>query len=116
MSVALHRLVRQETIRQLACWIYDFHKENPLLGLLEPSAAEEIAQELAGAFAANALGLSEQVLTKLIFLTDSPAQTVKIGLPTIQLHRTTPKNMDLDRRISGLLIQALRELGLELVT
>ena len=42
-----------------------------------------------GAYAANALGLSEQVPAKAVFLTDGPSRTVKIGPTTIQLRRTT---------------------------
>jgi len=125
VDVALHRLARQGKIRRLARGLYDFPKEHPALGLLAPSA-EEIARALAGrdrtrlqpagAYAANALGLSEQVPAKAVFLTDGPARTVKIGPITIQLRRTTPKNMEAAGRLSGLLIQALRELGQEHVT
>jgi hypothetical protein len=125
VDVALHRLARQGTIRRLARGVYDFPKEHPVLGLLSPSA-EEIARALAGrdrtriqpagAYAANALGLSEQVPAKAVFLTDGPARTVKIGPTTIQLRRTTPKNMEAAGRLSGLLIQAFRELGQEHVT
>lgn len=46
-----------------------------------------------------------------MFLTDGPSRTVKIGLTTIQLRRTTPKNMAMAGRFSGLLVQAFRELG-----
>ncbi|HQU41407.1 MAG TPA: DUF6088 family protein [Pirellulales bacterium] len=70
----------------------------------------------AGAYAANSLGLSEQVPAKAVFLTDGPSRTVKVGPTTIQLRRTTPKNMEAAGRLSGLLIQALRELGQEHVT
>jgi hypothetical protein len=125
VDVALHRLARQGTIRRLARGVYDFPKEHPVLGPLAPSA-EDIARALAGrdrtrlqpagAYAANALGLSEQVPAKVVFLTDGPARTVKIGSTTIQLRRTTPKNMEAAGRLSGLLIQALRELGQEHVT
>lgn len=125
VDVALHRLARQGTIRRLARGVYDFPKEHPILGPLAPSA-EAIAQALAGrdrtrlqpagAYAANALGLSEQVPAKAVFLTDGPARTVKIGSTTIQLRRTTPKNMEAAGRLSGLLIQALRELGQDKVT
>lgn len=125
VDVALHRLVRQGTIRRLARGVYDFPKEHPVLGPLAPSA-EDIARALAGrdrtriqpagAYAANALGLSEQVPAKAVFLTDGPARTVKIGPTTIQLRRTTPKNMEAAGRLSGLLIQALRELGEEHIT
>jgi hypothetical protein len=123
--VARHRLARQGVIRRLARGVYDFPKEHPVLGLLAPSA-EDIARALAGrdrtrlqpagAYAANALGLSEQVPAKVIFLTDGPSRTVKIGSTTIQLRRTTPKNMEAAGRSSGLLIQALRELGQEQIT
>jgi hypothetical protein len=105
--------------------VYDFPKDHPVLGLLQPSA-DEVAQALAGrdhtrlqpagAYAANALGLSEQVPAKAVFLTDGPSRTVKIGPTTIQLRRTTARNMAAAGRLSGLLIQALRELGKDHVT
>ncbi len=91
-----------------------------MLGRLSP-AADVIARALAGrdrtrlqptgAYAANVLGLSEQVPAKVVFLTDGPSRTVKIGSTTIQLRRTTPRNMAAADRLSGLVIQALRELG-----
>ena len=125
VDVVLHRLARKRTIRRLARGVYDFPKEHPVLGPLSPSA-EAVASALAGrdhtrlqpagAYAANALGLSEQVPAKAVFLTDGPTRTVKIGPTTIQLRRTTAKNMAAAGRLSGLLIQALRELGKEHVT
>ncbi len=125
IDVALHRLVEQGTIRRLARGVYDFPKEHPVLGVLAPTA-EEIAQALAGrdrnrlqpagAYAANMLGLSEQVPAKIVFLTDGPARTVKVGPNTIELRNTTPKNMEAAGRLSGLVIQAFRELGKEHIT
>ena len=125
VDVALHRLVRQGTVRRLARGVYDYPERHPVLGDLAPSA-EVVARALAGrdhsrlqpagAFAANMLGLSEQVPAKLVFLTDGLTRTVKIGPTTIQLRRTTPKNMAVAGRLSGLLIQAFRELGQEHVT
>jgi hypothetical protein len=125
IDVALHRMVRQGKVRRLARGVYDFPKDHPVLGLLTPSA-ETVARALAGrdrtrlqpagAYAANALGLSEQVPAKAVFLTDGPSRTVRIGPMTIQLRRTTPRNMAAAGRLSGLLIQALRALGQEHVT
>lgn len=125
VDVVLHRLVREGTIRRLARGVYDLPKIHPVLGPLAPSA-EAVARALAGrdrtrlqpagAYAANALGLSDQVPARAVFLTDGPTRTVKIGTTTIQLRRTTPKNMEAAGRLSGLLIQALRELGQEHVT
>ena len=62
------------------------------------------------------LGLSEQVPAKVVFLTDGPSRTVKIGRQEIQLRRTTPRNMAAAGRLSGLLMQALRHLGKEHIT
>ncbi len=125
VDLVLHRLARKETIRRLARGVYDFPKQHPVLGLLSPSA-DAVAQALAGrdrtrlqpagAYAANALGLSEQVPAKAVFLTDGPSRTVTIGSMTIQLRRTTPRNMAAAGRLSGLLIQGLRELGAEHVS
>ncbi len=105
--------------------MYDFPKEHPALGPLSPSAdavanalagRDRTRRQPAGAYAANALGLTEQVPAKAVFLTDGPSRTVKIGPTTIQLRRTTAKNMETAGRLSGLLIQALRELGKEHVS
>lgn len=125
VDIVLHRLARKGTVRRLARGVYDFPKEHPVLGPLSPSA-DAVAKALpgrdrtrlqpAGAYAANVLGLSEQVPAKAVFLTDGPSRTVKIGPTTIQLRRTTAKNMETAGRLSGLLIQALRELGKEHVT
>jgi hypothetical protein len=125
VDITLHRLARKGTIRRLARGVYDFPKDHPVLGRLSPSA-DAIATALAGrdrtriqpagAYAANALGLSEQVPAKAVFLTDGPTRTVKIGATTIQLRRTTARNMAAAGRLSGLLIQALKALGEEHVT
>lgn len=122
IDLVLHRLTRTGTIRRLARGVYDYPTEHPVLGAIQPSA-ETVARALAGrdrtriqpagAYAANILGLSEQVPAKSVFLTDGPSRTVKIGQMTIQLRQTTARNMATAGRLSGLLIQALRELGKE---
>jgi hypothetical protein len=89
-------------------------------------SAETIAKVLAGrdktrlqpsgVQAANTLGLSDQVPAKAVFLTDGTSRTVRIGTMTIQLRKTTPKNMATAGRLSGLVIQAFKALGREHVT
>ena len=125
IDVALHNLTREGSIRRLARGVYDYPVEHPILGKLMPTA-ETIAKALAGrdhvkiqpagAYAANALGLSEQVPAKAVFLTDGPSRTVKIGSMTIQLRQTTARNMATAGSLSGILIQAFRELGQDHVT
>jgi hypothetical protein len=125
VDVTLHRLVAQGKIRRLARGVYDLPRKHPTLGPLLPSP-ETVAKTLAGrdrtrlqpagAYAANALGLTEQVPAKVVFLTDGPSRTVHIGATTIQLRRTTPKNMETAGRFSGMVIQAFRTLGKDHIT
>lgn len=120
VDIALHRLVKAGTIRRLARGVYDYPKTSDLLGVLSPST-EAIAKALAGpealrlqpagAYAANLLGLSEQVPAKIVYFTDAPSRTVRVGNQTITLKQTTPRNMKLHNRLSGLVVQALRYLG-----
>jgi hypothetical protein len=125
VDLALHRLVKRKTLRRLARGLYEYPREHAELGLLSPDI-EKVAKALAGkdrirlqpagAYATNLLGLSEQVPAKMIFLTDGPSRTVKIGRQEIQLRRTTPRNMAAAGRLSGLLMQAFRHLGKEHIT
>ena len=120
VASALKRHKQSGLIRQLARGVYDYPKIDPELGLLEPSI-DDIAQALAGrdatrlqpsgAYAANLLGLSTQVPTKIVYLTDGRSRMVQIGKRQITLKQTTPRNMATAGRISGLVIQALRHLG-----
>ena len=120
VASALKRHKQSGLIRQLARGVYDYPKIDPELGLLEPST-DDIAQALAGrdatrlqpsgAYAANLLGLSTQVPTKIVYLTDGRPRTVQLGKRQITLKQTTPRNMATAGKISGLVIQALRHLG-----
>ena len=77
---------------------------------------DRVRLQPSGAYAANLLGLSEQVPAKVVFLTDGPSRVVKVGPMTVQLRRTTPRNIAAAGRLSGLVIQALRHLGSEHIT
>ncbi len=120
ISKALERLSDRGTIRRLARGLYDYPRRHPVLGDL-PASHDQIGKALAGrdslrlqpsgAYAANLLGLTDQVPAKIIFLTDGSNRTVIVGQQQIILRRTTPKNMAASGRISGLVIQALRHLG-----
>lgn len=122
IASALKRHKQSGLIRQLARGLYDYPQTDPDLGPLEP-ANEEIAKALAGrdatrlqpsgAYAANLLGLSTQVPTKIVYLTDGRSRTVQIGKRQISLKQTTPRNMATAGKISGLIIQALRYIGKE---
>jgi hypothetical protein len=124
IDVVLHRLAKTGTIRRLTRGLYDYPKQHPTYGVMFPSP-EVVAKALAGkdatrfqpsgAYAANLLGLSNQVPAKIVFLTDGQAKRVKIGRQEIVLKRTSPRNMATAGRLSGLVIQALRYMGKERV-
>ena len=120
IGMALLRFVRQRTIRRIARGLYDYPKTHPVMNLLTPRP-EAIAKALtarygirlqpSGAYAANLLGLSEQVPAVIVFLTDGPSRTVQVGTQKINLQHTTPRNMRTAGSTSGLVIQALRHIG-----
>ena len=72
---------------------------------------DAIRLQASGAYAANLLGLSDQVPMRIVYLTDGRTRRLKIGNLQILLRRTTPRNMATAETISGLVIQALRWLG-----
>jgi len=119
---ALQRLVDRGAVRRLARGLYDKPRDDPLLGTLWPSVDEVVKALIGkdrlrlqptGAYAANLLGLSEQVPARVEFLTDGTSRTVQVGPMRIVLKRTTPRQMAAAGRSSGLVIQALRSLGPE---
>ena len=120
VGTVLTRLCRKGTIRRLTRGLYDYPRKHPQLGLLSPSL-DDVAHALkgrdgtrlqsSGAYAANLLGLSNQVPMKVVFLTDGQSKRVQLGKQEIILKRTTPRNMATAGRISGLFIQALRHIG-----
>ena len=117
---ALQRLVARNELRRLSRGLYDKPRQDPLLGTLWPSVDAVVAAltgkdklrlQPTGAYAANLLGLSDQVPARVEFLTDGTSRTVKAGPMQIVLKRTTPRQMAAAGRTSGLVIQALRSLG-----
>lgn len=120
VRLALMRHTQAGIIRNLARGLYDYPKNDPQLGILSPSI-DAVARALSlrhairlqpsGGYAANLLGLSDQVPMKVVFLTDGINRRVQIGKLQIILKRTSPRNMASAGRTSGLVIQALRHLG-----
>jgi len=122
IKMALSRAVRSGKVRRLAQGIYFIPFIDPVLGELTPSP-EGVATQLAekdkvriqpaGAFALHKLGLTTQVPTRLVYLTDGHPRKFSIGKATVEFKATTPKKMALQGTISGPLILALEELDLD---
>jgi hypothetical protein len=121
---ALSRLTQKGVLRRLAHSIYYIPKTDPLLGELHPGAddvvkmlakKEKIRVRPAGAYALNQLGLSTQVPTKCVYITDGHPRLFKLGKLQIKFKATTPKKLSTIGKISSLVIQALEYTGTEYV-
>lgn len=117
---ALSRLCTQGMIRRIARGIYDTPKKHPKLGILSPdpfAVVQAITKnknaklQTSGAYSANLLGLSDQVPAKIVFLTDSDSQKVKIVNFTIFLKHVAPSALIGVGTLSGTIIQAIKHLG-----
>ena len=122
VAKVLERMAESGEIRRIARGLYDYPKKHLTLGDVPPdpnNIADALAEkdnlkiQPSGAYAANLLGLSNQVPAKIVFLTDGHSRTVQVGKRSIKLKKTTPKNMATAGKISGLVIQALRFIGQE---
>jgi hypothetical protein len=120
VAAALKRYKAAGRIRLLGRGLYDVPRIHKVLGPLWPDIEavahalerkEGIRLQPAGVYAANLLGLSEQVPAKVVFLTDGPSKSVKVGPTEVTLKRTTPRHMAGAGKLSGLVVQALRSFG-----
>ena len=122
----LSRLCRKGIIVRLSAGMYLYPKLHKYLGVLFPSV-EEIIKSIsrkeksrlipAGSYALNKLGLSTQVPMKIVFLTDGAPRVMKIGKKlTINLQKTTAKNLAFKGRITLLTVSALKEIGKDKVS
>jgi len=117
---ALKRLTEKGILLRIAHGIYLYPKTDPELGILYPPI-DEIAKAIAkrdkariiptGVQALNLLGLSTQVPMKVVYLTDGAQRNISIGNQSIKFKKTSPRNLAVKGEISGLVIQALREIG-----
>jgi hypothetical protein len=125
IDLSLHRLTDAGIIRRIARGLYYYPEKHRLLGEVAPSieavakalaASEQVKLQPSGAYAANLLGLSEQVPAKVVFLTSGRARKVKLGKLIIELRPTTPRKVAAAGRTSGLVLAALRYLGKNHIT
>jgi len=125
ISKALERLVENNEISRVARGIYSRLIVDPILGEIKPST-KSIAKAIAkrdkariiptGALALNALGLSTQVPMNVVYLTDGSARKINLGKRKIVFKKTSPRNLATIGQISGLVIQALKEIGKDNIT
>lgn len=125
VRTALSRLQGEKIIRRIAQGIYDYPKTHDVLGGIAPSVdavanayAEKNGAKIqaSGAYAANVLGLSDQVPGKVVFLTDGPTGRIKIKNLVVTFKKTTVRNMHAAGSREALVIQAFKFMGQKNIT
>ncbi|GHU57214.1 hypothetical protein FACS189411_10150 [Bacteroidia bacterium] len=126
VRIALMRLTDNKILVRLAPGIFYYPMIDKELGVTLLPSIENIAEALAkrdkariiptGDYAKNKLGLSTQVPTNVVFLTDTSPRKVKIGKSSITFKKAASKNFAYKSYITMLISFALSEIGKECVT
>src|SRR5262249_3408796 len=89
---ALSRLAKAGKIRRIRHGLYDFPHEHPVIGITapDPMAAVRALMEgssaewqVSGAYAANLLGLSDQVPGRIVILSNGAPRRISLGKLTL---------------------------------
>ena len=119
ISQALTRLAKANKLRRVRQGFYDLPRSHPLVGQTAPDPTAVVDAmmkgtgtqwQFSGAYAANRLGLSEQVPSKILVLTDGTRRRVPLGNLILIFRHAAPRNLLAAGRPAGLVIQALRHL------
>ncbi|OGS34731.1 MAG: hypothetical protein A2293_03485 [Elusimicrobia bacterium RIFOXYB2_FULL_49_7] len=127
IDVTLNRLMKAGTIRRLMRGIYDYPQKSTLFAGYSVPDPDRIVQAIArknswriqpiGDTALNALGLSTQVVAKLIYLSDGPSRIYERNNGgIIEFRHMTQREMGVLDIKSALVVQALKALGRGRVT
>ena len=122
IDIALYRLLRKGVIRRVIRGIYDYPRSSELLSRQLGQVAQALARKFgwriqpSGIAAENILGLSMQVPSKLVYLSDGPSRRYKIGQTALEFEHTALKETGFKLRESSLIVQALKSLGAEHIT
>ncbi|MFV1969140.1 MAG: DUF6088 family protein, partial [Pirellulaceae bacterium] len=118
---ALSRLTREQTVRRLARGLYWYPRRNRRLGIDLSPDPDQIANALArrtrtkvapsGAVAANRLGLSTQVPSRPVYLTNGRSREIQVGDQVFVLRHVPAKSFPAGNPLSTAVIQALKYLG-----
>jgi hypothetical protein len=117
---ALSRLSKAGKIRRISRGVYDVPKNHPTLGALSPDP-DAVARAIADqsgyrlqptpARAANALGLSSQVPSQIVYLIDGSSRKIKVGNQTIHFRHAGPRVLLGAGTPEGVALQAIRAFG-----
>jgi hypothetical protein len=117
---ALARLAKSGKLRRIQRGLYDRPRNHPIMGQT-PSSSMDVARvvmehrnapwQVSGAYAANLLGLSEQVPGQMVIKTTARVPSVVLGKSQIKFERVAPSSLLGSGTEAGTVIQAIRYLG-----
>jgi len=126
IDITLHRLLKRGTIRRVTRGIYDYPRTSDRLETQLSPDLDQVARAIArkygwriqpsGNAALNLLGLSTQVPSRFLYLSDGPNRTYQIGRQALAFKKSPLKESSLKLRESGIIVQALRSLGKERIS
>lgn len=126
IDVTLHRLLKKGTIRRVTRGVYDYPEHSERLQMQLSPDTDQVARAIArkygwriqpsGNAALNLLGLSTQVPSQFLYLSDGPNRTYQIGKQRLVFKQSPLKESSLKLRESGIIVQALRSLGNERIS
>lgn len=119
VDMALSRLAHAGDIRRIGRGLYDYPRQHDKLGALSPDTWQ-VAQALSaqsgdalapsGAAAANSLGFSTQVPTRVSYATSGRTRTVRAGGCRVTLRHSRAPVLDAPDSVNAI-VQALAHLG-----
>lgn len=125
IRIAFYRMVKNKEIMRYDQGIYYRPEEDSIIGKVRPSL-REVAYAIAkrdksriiptGASALNLLGLSPQVPTKEVYLTDGSPRKILINRSILLFKRTSTKNLSYKGELTSLVVQALKAIGKDNIT
>ena len=118
---ALSRMAEKGRIRRVMRGLYDYPAYSKLLKKDLSPDIDQVAQALARKFgwqiqisanaALNVMGLSTQVPTQYLYLSDGPSKTYELGNSVIAFKKTRFTQLGLQYKQSEILVQAIQALG-----
>ena len=121
VDLALHRREKAGLIRRVIRGIYDYPRYSKILEKSVAPDINRVADALArkfgwriqpdGATAQNLLGLSTQVPAHVLYLSDGPTRSYKVGQTTVLFEHTALKEAGFKLPESRLVVQALKGYG-----
>lgn len=118
---ALSRLAEKGVIRRVIRGLYDYPAYSKLLKKELSPDIDQVAHALARKFgwqiqvsgnaALNMMGLSTQVPTQYLYLSDGPSKSYQVGNRVVEFKKTSFTQVGLKYQQSEILVQAIQALG-----